>query len=54
MGADFVCRMEEVLDGYEQPDNATTRSSVWTPRQLRGERRKSFTDEYGVEHVDYK
>lgn len=55
-GPDFVCAMEEVLDVYEQPyDPAYPRVCLdESPRQLIGERRKSFTDEHGVVHEDYE
>ena len=41
---------------YEQPYNANPPVVCLdeSPRQLIGERRESFTDEYGVEHVDYE
>jgi transposase len=55
-GPDFVCGMEEVLDVDEQPyDPAHPRVCLdESPRQLIGERRESYTDEHGVEHVDYE
>jgi transposase len=48
--------MEEVLDVYEQPyDPAHPKVCLdESPRQLIGERRESYTDEHGIEHIDYE
>lgn len=56
VGPDFVYRMEEVLDVYEQPYDANHPVVCLdeSPKQLIGELRESFTDEHGVEHVDYE
>ncbi|MDY6993450.1 MAG: IS630 family transposase [Pseudomonadota bacterium] len=56
MGFEFVYRMEHVLDVYEQPYDADYPVVCLdeSPRQLIGERRESFIDEHGVEHVDYE
>lgn len=55
-GPDFVCGMEEVLDLYAQPyDPDHPRVCLdESPKQLISERRESFTDTHGVEHVDYE
>ena len=55
-GPDFVCGMEEVLDVYAQPyDPEHPRVCLdESPKQLISERRESFTDAHGVEHVDYE
>ncbi|MCI5222506.1 MAG: hypothetical protein D3924_07510 [Candidatus Electrothrix sp. AR4] len=47
--------MEEVVDEYTKPyDPLHSRVCLdESPRQLIGERRKSFTDENGTEYVDY-
>lgn len=54
VGADFVCAMEEVLDVYEQPYDPTHPKVCLdeSPRQLIGEKRASYTDVHGVQHVD--
>lgn len=56
VGADFVCGMEEVLDVYAQPYDPVHPKVCLdeSPRQLIGERRESYTDSHGVEHVDYE
>ena len=48
--------MEEVLDVYAQPyDPAHPKVCLdESPRQLIGEKRESYTDSHGVEHVDYE
>jgi transposase len=53
-GPDFVCGMEEVLDVYAQPDDAEHPRVCLdeSPKQLISERRESFTDAHGIEHVD--
>ncbi|GAK57852.1 transposase [Candidatus Vecturithrix granuli] len=53
-GPEFVCGMEEVLDLYAQPyDPDHPRVCLdESPKQLISERRESFTDAHGVEHVD--
>lgn len=55
-GPDFVCAMEAVLDVYAQPYDPTHPKVCLdeSPRQLIGERRDSYTDEHGVEHLDYE
>jgi hypothetical protein len=55
-GADFVCGMEEVLDVYAQPYDPDHPKVCLdeSPRQLIGEKRESYTDARGVEHVDYE
>lgn len=55
-GADFVCAMEEVLAIYEQPYDPQHPKVCLdeSPRQLIGETRASYTDEHGVQHVDYE
>lgn len=55
-GPDFVCGMEEVLDVYARPydPDAPVIGFDESPKQLISERRESFTDSHGVEHVDYE
>ena len=55
-GPDFVCAREEVRDVYEHPEDPAhpTVCLEESPRQLIGERRESYTDEHGVEHIDYE
>lgn len=55
-GADFVCAMEDVLEVYERPYNKNHPVICLdeSPRQLIGEKRKPYTDERGVEHIDYE
>jgi transposase len=55
-GPDFVCGMEEVLDVYARPyaPDAPVVGLDESPKQLIRERRESFTDAHGVEHVDYE
>jgi hypothetical protein len=55
-GPDFVCGMEEVLDVYAQPyDVEHPRVCLdESPKQLSSERRESFADAHGIEHVDYE
>ena len=55
-GPDFVCGMEEVLDVYARPydPDAPVVGLDESPKQLISERRESFTDAHGVEHVDYE
>lgn len=56
VGPDFVCGMEEVLDVYARPydpDHPVVGLDE-SPKQLIGERRESFTDSTGVEHIDYE
>ncbi len=55
-GADFVCAMEDVLEVYERPYNEQHPIICLdeSPRQLIGEKRESYTDERGVEHIDYE
>jgi hypothetical protein len=55
-GPDFVCGMEEVLDVYARPydRDSPVVGLDESPKQLLSERRKSFTDAHGVEHVDYE
>lgn len=56
VGPDFVCGMEEVLDVYERPYDPEhpVVGLDESPRQLIGEKRESYTDSQGVEHVDYE
>lgn len=53
---DFVCAMENVLEGYEQPYDPDHPKVCLdeSPRQLIGERHASFTDEHGVTHEEYE
>jgi transposase len=55
-GPDFVCAMEEVLDVYERPYDAAypVLGLDESPRQLIGEKRETYTDARGVEHIDYE
>jgi hypothetical protein len=48
--------MEEVLDVYARPydPDAPVIGFDESPKQLISERRESFTDSHGVEHVDYE
>jgi len=53
-GPDFVCGMEDVLEVYAQPYDAEPPRVCLdeSPKQLIRERRESFTDAHGSEHVD--
>jgi transposase len=54
--AEFVCAMEEVVDVYEQPYDASHPVVCLdeSPHQLISETRDSFVDSKGVQHVDYE
>ena len=55
-GPDFVCGMEEVLEVYARPYNPEHPVVCLdeSPKQLISERRQSFLDTKGVEHMDYE
>ena len=55
-GADFVCKMEAVLDVYERPYHKDYPVICLdeSPKQIISETKKSFTDSQGVLHQDYE
>ena len=55
-GPDCVCGMEEVLNVYARPfdPDYPVVGLDESPKQLISERRESFTDAHGIEHVDYE